>query len=851
MRVLRDHNRAARFARWLGDLRQDLRYGARQLRGAPGPSALIVATLALGIGANATMAGAVDRLLLRPPPHVSEPDHVTRILVRRVLPTGATLINAAASYPAFRDLEGELPEAEAVAGFVTGPLSLGIGAEATAIRATLVTPAFFRVFGVRPVLGRFFGSDDAFPVGLASGGPALAVLAYGFWQRQFGGDMNVVGRPVRIDALPYTIVGVAPPGFRGVEAEAPDVWLPITVTLDAQGQAFWLEDRGAAGVSILARLRPGFSRAAVEQQATRVWRHYNASSPRSSDAGTRLLLAPVIPGRGPDAPREVKVALWLGGVSALVLLIACANVANLLLARAIARRREVAVRLALGAGLGRLARQMLAEALLLAALGGGGALVLAGAGGYLLRSLFVTAPGGAAGTEDMGSGLVDGRLFVFTAAVALGTAVLISLVPLMQSRVPDLTGALRAGAGAGGGRTSHARTALLVAQAALGMLLLVFAGLFAQSLRRVEGLDLGADIEHTLATQFDLRGAALSNPEFDALYAAMLDGVRSIPGVRRAALAERDPYRSGGRVVGAHTPTRTVDEIWGAIDERAIQTAVDSGFFRTVGASVRGRDFAGTDVRGAPLVTIVNEPLARLLWPGADPLGQCVYQPVRSGGPSGDCFTVVGVVRGVWYQTILNRDKPLVYIPLAQRTPWVGRPANLFVRTSGDPGPLIPAVRTALLRVWPDLPTIRIQRLRDDLDPQRKPWRLAATMFSLFGGVALVIAAVGLYAVVSFTAAQRSREIAVRRALGARARNVLAAVAGDGLRALLAGLGLGAAAAFFARQWIGPLLFQTSPSDPLIIAGVAALLLAVAMLAIVVPTLRTLRQSPAMVLRAD
>ncbi|MEJ7810798.1 MAG: ADOP family duplicated permease [Gemmatimonadaceae bacterium] len=850
MRTVLDHDRAPRPAPWLGDLRQDLRFAVRQLRRAPGPTALIVATLALGIGANATMAGAVDRLLLRAPPHISEPDRVTRVLVRRVLPTGATLINAAASYPAFRDLEGELPEAEAVAGFVTSPLSLGVGAEATSIRASLVTPVFFRVLGARPVRGRFFGPDDSFPAGLAPGGPPLAVLAHGFWQRQFGGDPAAVGRPVRVGALAYTIVGVAPPGFRGVEAEPPDVWLPITVTLAAQGQAFWLEDRGAAGVSILARLRPGASHAAVEQRATRVWRHYNAPNPRSLDAETQLLLAPVIPGRGPDAPREVKVALWLGGVSALVLAIACANVANLLLARAVARRREVAVRLALGAGLGRLARQMLAEALLLAALGAAGALALAGLGGHLLRLLFVNAPRGAgpSGTE---SSFVDVRLFVFTAAVALGTAVLVSLVPLLQRRVPDLTEALRTGAAAGGGRTSRARSILLVAQAALGTLLLVFAGLFAQSLRRVQGLDLGVDVEHTLAVQFDLRGAALSNPEFDALYAAMLDGVRSIPGVTRAALAERDPYRGGARAVGAHTPTRSEDEIWGPIDQRAIQTAVDSGFFRTVGASIRGRDFASADVRGATPVTIVNEPLARLLWPGTDPLGQCVYQPVRSGGPSGGCFTVVGVVRGVWYQSVMNRDKPLVFIPLAQRTPWVGQPANLFIRTSGDPGRIIPVVRAALLRARPDLPAIHIRRLRDALDPELKPWRLAATMFSLFGGVALVIAAVGLYAVVAFTAAQRSAEIAVRRALGARARNVLAVVAGDGLRALAAGLGLGAAAALLASRWVGPLLFQTSPSDPLIIAGVAALLLAVALVAMLVPTARALRQSPATVLRAD
>lgn len=541
----------------------------------------------------------------------------------------------------------------------------------------------------------------------------------------------------------------------------------------------------------------------------------------------------------------MTVVVWLGGVSVLVLAIACANVTNLLLARAVIRRREIAIRLALGARLGRLARQMISEAVLLAVFGAAGALLLAGLGGQLLRSLFVNAPNSAEG------GIVDARLFMFTAAVALGTAVLTSSVPLLQSREPDLTSTLRSGTG-DGRRISRARSALLVSQAALGMLLLVFAGLFAQSLRRVKGLELGVDVERTLAVRFDLRNAALSNVERDAFHSAILDGVRSVHGVKRASFAEHDPYAGGGWAIGAYTLTGSVREIWGSGNEPAIQTAVDSGFFRTVGASLRGREFTSRDVRGAPPVAIVNEPLARLLWPGQDPLGNCVYLPVRSGDSDEACRTVVGVLRGVLSATILNRDKPLVFIPLAQRTAWVRPPNSLFISTvDGQEEPVIRAVRAVFLRERPEMPAVRIQRLRDMVDPQLKPWRLAATMFSLFGGVALVIAAVGLYAFVSFTVAQRSTEIAIRLALGARPRDVLAAVGGDALRALVIGLAVGTLGALFARRWIGPLLFQTSPSDPTVVASVAVLLLAVGIVAVVVPTLRSLRRGPAIMLRAD
>jgi len=841
--------------RWLDELRQDVRYALRQLQRAPGFAALVVLTLAIGIGANATMAGAIDRLLLRAPAHIHEPDHVARLVVVSPNPIGgAPLAGKSTNYPTLLELERGVSAFESVAGYSGAALSYGAGADAVPLRAAMVSASYFSVLGVTPTLGRFFSPADGFPTGEAAGGPPLAVLGYGFWQRQFGGDRGILGRQVRLGKLTYTVVGVAPPGFQGVDTEPPDVWVPITVAAEVEGSGWaYLWDRGSTWLSVVARLRPGASRAAAEQQATAIWLRDAPPTTRREEA-RRVVAASVIRGRGPDAPREVRVALWLGGVAALVLLIVCANVANLLLGRAFTRRREIAVRLALGAGRARLARQMLTEALLLSALGAAAAIYLAALGGRLLQRLFVS--------DLAAGGFVDGRLFAFTALVAIGTGVAISLVPLLQSIVPDLATTLRTGGGAGGGRTSRVRSVLLGTQAALCVLLLVGAGLFAQSLRRVQGLDLGVDAAHTLMAWFDLNVISAPRPEIDAAYDAMRERVLAIPGVSRTALVTNSPF-GGGRAVAIHTPTRDADEIWKADTYPLsysghqlvpIETAVDSGFFRAAGTtSLRGRDFEAGDRPGAPRVAIINDPLARILFPGEEALGQCVFLPARSDIRGGECVTIVGVLSGFWRRSILDREALAIYIPLAQQTVTrgLGRPNGMLVRVSGDPAALLPAVRQAIQSVRPDLPAVRVTLLSDPVDQEVRPWRLAAGMFTLFGGVALVIAVVGLYGVVAFAAAQRSSEIAVRRALGARARDVLLVVGRDGLRAVGAGLAVGTTAALLVRRWVGPLLFQTSPSDPGVIGGVVLSLLAVALLASLVPTVRALRKNPAAVLRVE
>lgn len=830
------HSTARRhFERLLRDASHDVRYALLQHKRAPGFACLVVVTLAVGIGANITMAGAIDRLLLRPPPYVREPDRVVRLLMVSRNPSGGESVSASSNYPTFLDFQREVLAFEATGAYSSATVSFGRGPEAVEARASLVSTGFFSVYGVNPEIGRLFSPNDD-----QLGGAQIAVLGHAFWQREFAGDSTAVGRTIRVGSLDYIVVGVAPPGFRGSDPLAPDLWLPIEIAAEREAQIpLSLSDRGSRWLSIVARLRKGSSRITADQQATNVWRQYNVA-PGATETIHRVVTASVIPGRGPDRPREVNIALWLAGVSVLVLVIACANVANLLLARAITRRRETAVRIALGSGSSRLARQLIAEGFLLVAFGGIAALLAAILGGRLLQPFLLT--------EDSAAGFFDFRLFVITAVVAIGTGVLISLVPLVQSIGGDLTTSLRPGAMVAGAHVSRVRGALVSTQAALCMILLVGAALFAQSLRRVESLDLGLDLDRTLIAKINLGQVLLPDAEVEAISAAMLQRVHAVPGVIHVAFAEKDPYMFG-RAIAAHTPTRSAESLW---NEAALQVPmeadVDSGFFRAVGAgaSLHGRDFETTDRRGTPRVAIINEPLSRLLWPDEDALGKCMLVSWEGG----DCVTVVGVLRGFWKRSILQRNRLVVYFPMAQNDRFVP-PGRMFIATRGDLETVASAVRQAIQSVRSDMPAVSVSRMSDVVGPELKPWRLAATMFGIFGAVAVIVSVVGLYGVVAFTAAQRSSEIAIRIALGAAPKDILAVVARDGLRAVVLGLAFGVIVTLSARRWIGPLLFQTSASDPAIILGVAALLFFVGTVASLIPTLQALQRNPAAVMRLE
>lgn len=835
------------FSRLADDLANDVRYAARQLRRAPALSLLITATLAIGIGATVTIAGAIDRLLFRAPDGIRQPTDIVRVL-SRARGAGGDVIGRRWHYPFLLELRRSAPAFAAVAGSTTRELSLGVGPDALPVRAALVSSSYFATLGVTPAVGRVFGEQDGFPAEATPGGPPVAVLSYGFWQRRFAGSPRALGTTLLIDGVTYTVIGVTRREFVGTDNGGIDVWLPLPAAAMGASSMIDLADAGSAWLSIVGRLARGATRATAERQASEVAAEFAVAEGRAGAGRLSVVAASLAPGRAPDAPHEARVTLWLGGVAFFVLLIACANVANLLLGRALARRREVAVRLALGATPARLSRQLATEALLLTGLAGLAALGVASIfGAMLARILFVGTPV---------SSFVDLRLATFTAVTTLATAALVSIAPIHQGFATDLTRTLRtAGAASRGPRQALGRWGLIAIQSALCMVLLVGAGLFGLSLARVNALDLGMDVDHTLVARFDLNALLLPVSEVDATLQRIRDRVRGVPGVTRIAFAERDPYRAG-RAVAIHTPTHDSDDYWhrGPTAPVPMESAVDSGFFRTVGASsLRGRDFSGDDVSGAPRVAILNAPLAAILFPNEDALDKCVILPVRGNDRGGDCVRVIGVLPGFWQHSILERDRLAVYVPLTQRTvrDGIGRPRALYVATSTDPGAIASSVRAAIQGARADLPAVTVTTMADVIEPEVRPWRIAAALFIGFGVVALLIAVVGLYGVVSAASQQRAVEMAIRVALGARRRHVLAAVGGEGLRAVLVGLATGSAAALGLRRWIAPLLFQVQPDDPRLIGALAVLLFSVALVAALVPTVRVLRRNPAAVLQAD
>ena len=814
----------------------DFRFAWRGIVRAPSVALLIMTTLAVGIGANATLVGTISRLLLDAPPGVAHPRDVVELVISN--PAGRSGFARSFDYPALADFQS-IPAFASVAAYSSATLSLGRGPNAIEVRATLVSPGFFTVLGAAPHIGRLFSESDGYPAAPAEGGPPLAVLSHGFWQRHFGGNRAVVGMPIHVGTVLYTVIGVAAEDFSGLEGAPPDVWIPIGVAAPAEMPSIWYAGRGSSWVSLFARLRSPQAIGSAADRATNVWRAAHPVGIRRSDSQARIIGASIIRGRAPDAPREVRVSFWLGGVSILLLLIACANATNLLLAQAFARRRELATRIALGAGRLRLMQQMIVEAGIIVAGASLGAAALAVAGGQVMSQLLLS---GHARRAQM----VDLRVLMAMTLVGLLVTISISLAPMLYAVRANLSTLLRVGHA-----NARLRSVLLGVQAGLSIILLIAAGLFAMSLYRVDSLDIGIDRDHTLMARFDLTSRALPKPEIERAYHQMASDVRSLPGVERVAFAEFNPYRNG-RAVAARTPDRSADFFWHpGISEVPMEAAVDTGFFRTVGAKLRGRDFDSRDVPGGENVAIINEPLARILWPDRDALGRCVVLPVRFSDPTNKCYRVVGVVSGFWRRTILNRDLLLVYVPLTQRPVGGGPPSALFVRTTVDPASTIGAIRAAIQSVRLDLPAVSVGRLADAIDPEIRPWRLGTMMFGLFGVVALAIAVVGLYGVVSFTAAQRSSEIAVRVALGASPRHVLRVVAGSGLVATSVGLTLGWTVTWISERWIGSLLFETSPHDLRIVLGLAGLLLATTAVAAAVPTRRVLRRNPAAVLRID
>jgi predicted permease len=560
------------------------------------------------------------------------------------------------------------------------------------------------------------------------------------------------------------------------------------------------------------------------------------SAARVDSMRPRATLEPLLLERGPDRTPSARIAVWLAGMSMLVLLIATANAANLLLARALRRRRETAVRAALGAGRSRLVAQTLTEGMLIALLGGAAALLVAQGMGKLVRGLLVH--------DAEWSSLLDVRSLVLAGVTVVLTGLLTGVLPALLASDVNLVSSLKAGAREGGGRRSFSRGALVVVQSALSFVLLAGAGLFLQSLHNAQAVDLGFSPERVLTVELDLRGAGYSTTEAMSLYDQVYERLAALPGVRSASLGVTQPFATT-LDYDISIPGRDSVRLPPSGAPRV--NAVTPEFFTTMDTRlVAGRGLTPADRRGAPLVTVINQMMARTLWPNRSPLGEHVCIVVEAK----PCVEIVGVAQDARWSSLQGDLTMQMYFPLAQNPTTVPLRV-LYLRTSGDPAAMVSAVQREVRAVAPRAAYADVARFTQALEPQLRPWRLGATVFTMFGVLAVVLAALGLYGVITYDVAQRTRELGVRIALGARATNVLWLVVGQGMRVAGVGIVVGLLIALAAGRWVGPLLFDTTPHDPAVLGGVALALFGVAVMSSLVPAWRATRVPPGVALRAE
>ncbi|HEX9704549.1 MAG TPA: ABC transporter permease [Gemmatimonadales bacterium] len=795
-------------------LLQDLRYAFRSLRRQPGFAAVVVLTLGIGIGANTTIFSVVNGVLIRPLPY-REPDQL--VMLWTMLPNFGREVS---SLPDFRDWRDQNTSFTDVAASVTATAAVMGEGEPERVRVGNVTANFFHTLGVSAALGRGFTPDEEIP------NSRVVIVSHGFWRQRLGGRSNVVGETLRLSGLPHTIVGIAPPGFRfGTDVQ---LWVPLNTADQNAG-------RRNDFLTIVARKKPGVTTERAQAEISGIMRHLGEEYQNTNlgvDAQVISLHEQVV--------GDIRPALlvFMGAVG-LVLLIACANVASLMLARAAAREREMAVRAALGAGRGRLILQTLTESVVLSLGGATLGLVLAVWGVAALRH---AQPGNLPRVETIA---VDGRVLAFTLLLALAVAVLFGLAPALRLAATDLSDRLRDGARAvtGGTGLRETRGMLVLAEVALAVLLLAGAGLLIRSFDKLQRVDVGVRPEEVLTAALAPPAVKYAEmPEVTEFHARLLEELPRAPGVRDAALVNNPPV-SGGAGYNAFVVEGRPVLAPGASVPDAQRYVATPEFFRVLSIPlIRGRFFTAQDREGAVGVAIINETMARKHFTGEDPLGRRLSMNGR------DWYTIVGIVGDTRQEGVVDEPYAQMYFPYAQLPQ---RAVYVVLRTAGDPLAAVGSLRQTVKSLDPEIPLYNIAAAQQLIDRSIARPRVNAALLSVFAAVALVLAAIGIYGVLSYAVAQRTREIGVRMALGAHARDVVRLIVRQGMLPVVAGLGVGLVTALAATRLMGKLLYGVGPDDPVTFVVIAGVLTAVALVAALLPARRATRVDPMVALRTE
>ena len=815
---------------WLSadHLWQDLRFGARMLRRNPGFSSLAILCLTLGIGTNAAVFSWIEGILIRPYPLVAHQDRMFAFNATTRGQPGYTGL----SYPEFVDLEKNSTLFESfIIDRIMGT-TLSVGDRAERAPGGIVSANYFDALGVRPILGRGFRAEEA----EGRNAHPVTVISYRTWQDRYDGDPNIIGRTQVLNGVQHMIIGVAPEKFHGTFiGYSFAFWVPTSMqeTFDTTG--YKLEDRGARWIEGFAFLKPGVTRQQGDAELHAISQRLEKDYPETN-RGHDLSLAPLWKTPFNQAG---NMTLPLGITMAVVffvLLIACANVSNLLLARSLLRRHEMTMRLALGAGRRRLIQQLFTEGILLSLIATGGGIVIA----YWCRNALVLAfPSPAAGTVIDLPGQIDWRVLVGSVVICVGATMLFALVPAIQASHLDLSSALKTEAGGvlSGSSWSRLRSGLVLVQVSLSFVLLACTGLLLQSLQRMQNASPGFSTDEIVSAA-DLFSAGYNAEHAKAFHTQLLDRVRAIPGVESASLTRLTPFSYG---VFSSAPL-TIDGYEPAPDEQLTLSYLEvaEDYFKTLSIPiVAGREFQRTDDENAAPVAVINETMAAKYWPGKDPIGQQFKMKDRS-------LQIIGVARNVNSETKLELPRAFFYVPVRQNF-LVSN--NLLIRTRETLG----GIRNALAREVKDLdPTLAPLgpfRVQEQVDRKDYTQRLAATLISLFGAMALFLAAIGLYAVMSYSVSQGTRELGLRMALGAGAPALLRMVVARGLRLTIAGIFIGAIAALVLTRLMGNLLYQVSPHDPMAFGSALIVMIAVSFIACFLPARRATRIDPVRALR--